>query len=58
MRINKREFTFDYVSMPPGPVPFWLKQISKIRAPFAPNLGLSFPDFPPDNLFSQAHFLW
>jgi len=40
------------------PIPFWLKPISKIRAPFAPNPCFSFPDFPPENLFSQAHFLW
>ena len=42
----------------PGPVPFLRKPISKIPAPFPPNLWLLFPDFPPENLFSQAHFLW
>jgi len=44
--------------MPPGPVPFLLKPISTIRAPFAPNPLLLNPDFPPENLFSQAHLLW
>jgi hypothetical protein len=42
----------------PGTVPFWPKKISKIRAPFPPNPFKSFPDFAPEILFSQAHFLW
>jgi hypothetical protein len=42
----------------PGPIPFLQKPISKIKAPFPPNLLLKSPDFPSRNLFSQAHFLW
>jgi hypothetical protein len=34
------------------------KPISKIPAPFPPNPWLSFPDFPPENLFSQALDVW
>jgi hypothetical protein len=41
-----------------GPVPFLQNPISKIHAPFALNPWFPIPDFPPENLFSQAHFLW
>jgi len=39
-------------------IPFLQKPFSIIRAPFAPNPLLLYPDFPPENLFSQAHLLW
>jgi hypothetical protein len=41
-----------------NPIPFLQNPISTVHAPFVSNPSAKFPDFPQENVFSQAHFLW